>query len=198
MIGRLTGVLAEIGLDGTVIVDVAGVGYEVFVPLGASVSEGDPITLHIHTHVRAEALALYGFQTDTDRAAFRALLGVSNVGPKSAMAILGALDAHQLADAIAREDRTALKGIPGVGKKTVERIFLDLRDKLFVGAKAGKPRPNVQRPKPTTPEGPAATVIAALMQMGYKRFEAERAVESIELAEKPVEEILRDALGALR
>jgi len=197
VIGRLTGVLAEIGLDGTVIIDVGGVGYEVFVPLGAGIDEGDEITLHVHTHVREDALALFGFRTDTDRAAFRALLGVYNVGPKSAMAILGALDAHQLADAIAREDRTALKGIPGVGKKTIERIFLDLRDKLFVGAKAGKARPNVHRPKPA-PEGPAATVIAALVQMGYKRVEAERAIESIEITDKPVEEILRDALGALR
>ena len=197
MIGRLTGVLAEIGLDGTVIVDVGGVGYEVFVPLGAGMAEGDEITLHVHTHVREEALSLYGFRTDGDRAAFRALLGVSNVGPKSAMAVLGMLDAHQLADAIAREDRAAFKGIPGIGKKTIERILLDLKDKLLASPKAGKPRPNVQRPK-AVPEGPAATAIAALMQMGYKRFEAERAVESVEIAEKPVEEILRDALGALR
>lgn len=191
--------IAEVALDGTVIVDVGGVGYELHVPLGARLVEGEQATLHVHTHAREDALVLYGFPTDDDRRAFRALLGVSNIGPKSALAILGALDAHALADAIAREDRAALKGIPGVGKKTIERIFLDLRDKLIVHGRAGKPRPNVQRPRPVEPTGPGETVIAALVSMGYRRGEAERALEGLDLSEeRPVEEILRDALGALR
>ncbi|MEM9073054.1 MAG: Holliday junction branch migration protein RuvA [Myxococcota bacterium] len=198
MIGRLTGKVADRGMDGTVILDVAGVGYELFVPVLAMsrLTEGDDATLHVHTHAREDVLALYGFETVDDRRAFRALLGVSNIGPKSALAILGALDAPQLADAIAREDRAALKGIPGVGKKTIERIFLDLKDKLLVYGKAGTPRPNVTKPK-ALPTGPLATVIAALVQMGYRRGEAERAVEGLDET-RPVEELLRDALGALR
>jgi len=192
-------VIADVGLDGTVIVDVGGVGYELHVPVGARLVEGEETTLHVHTHAREDALTLYGFATDDDRRAFRALLGVSNIGPKSALAILGALDAHELADAIAREDRAALKGIPGVGKKTIERIFLDLRDKLIAYGRAGKPRPNVHRPRTPELSGPAETVIAALVSMGYRRAEAERALDGLDLsAERPVAEILRDALGALR
>ncbi len=199
MIGRLSGVIAEVNLDGTVIVDVGGVGYELHVPIGMRLVEGEEATLHVHTHAREDALVLYGFATGDDRRAFRALLGVSNIGPKSALAILGALDAHKLADAIAREDRAALKGIPGVGKKTIERIFLDLRDKLVAYGRAGKPRPNVQRARPAELTGPAETVIAALVSMGYRRGEAERALEGLDLSEeRPIEEILRDALGALR
>src|SRR5690606_32894863 len=129
VIGRLSGSCVEHMEDGAVILEVGGVGYEIFVPLGAMgrlPSEGT-ITVQVHTHVREEAITLYGFATEEDKRAFRALLGVSSVGPKLALAILGRLDADALAEAIAREDKAALKGISGVGAKTVERIMLDLK-----------------------------------------------------------------------
>ena len=210
MIGRLRGIVAEQGLDGSLILDVAGVGYELFVPLGALGRSGaamtpegasaEPITLHVHTHVREDAFVLYGFPTGEDRRAFRALIAVNGVGPKLAIAILGALSAGELALAIAREDKPALKGISGVGKKTVERLFLDLKDKLdFVETGASRPASGGSA-KAGAPPKAGEMVIGALMNMGYKRGEAERAVESLGEAahDASVETLLRDALAALR
>ncbi|MBC7172629.1 MAG: Holliday junction branch migration protein RuvA [Polyangiaceae bacterium] len=200
MIGRLTGSLAEVMDDGSVILDVAGVGYEVFVPLGSmgKLPAGGPLTLHVHTHVREEAITLFGFANEADRKAFRALLGVSSVGPKLALAILGRLDAIALAEAVAREDKASFKGISGVGQKTVERILIDLKGKLPVvpGARSAT------RARPEAPIGPAATVetvVGALVNMGYKRAEVERALDSLPAYDGlPVEALLRETLAALR
>src|SRR5579859_2180125 len=134
MIGRITGRVVAQEADGALVVDVGGVGYELMIPLGtvgrARVDDGGRVTLWVHTHVREDALALYGFADDVERIAFRALIGVSNVGPKIAIAVLGALPAADLARAIARQDVGAFKGVPGVGKKIAERLLLELRDKL--------------------------------------------------------------------
>lgn len=208
MIGRLRGRVIERGLDGSILLEVGGVGYEVFVPIGALGSATAPgtspgkvrspdaeLVLHVHTHAREDALTLYGFATAEDKLAFRALLGVSSVGPKLAMSILGTLDAPALARAIQGEDRAALKGISGVGKKTVERLFLDLKDKLAFAGPLSISRPAASAPPPA--EGPAATVVGALVQMGYKRPMAERAVEHLEVEGKPIEVLLREALAAL-
>ena len=193
MIGRLKGNVVERGLDGSLVLDVAGVGYEVFVPRGGQIN--DDLTLYVHTHVASEALALYGFMTLDDRAAFRALLGVSKIGPKLALAIMSAVTASELANALARGDRAALSKIPGVGKKTVERIFLDLKDKLIVGP-GMRPVAGPRKPKSAAPTGALATAVGALVQMGYKRPEAERAVDGLD-HDRSVEEILREALAAL-
>src|ERR1700733_820493 len=113
MIGRLTGSVVAQDADGLLVLDVAGVGYEVTTPLGTlgriQPDAAGQVTLWVHTHVREEALALYGFCDDHERAAFRVLLGVSNVGPKIAIAVLGALPATELARAVAKQDLTALK-----------------------------------------------------------------------------------------
>lgn len=200
MIGRLEGRVVERGLDGSVILDVGGVGYEVFVPngalgkLGGSKPNADTVVLHVHTHVREDALTLFGFASAEDKSAFRSLLGVNSIGPKLAMSILGVLDAPSLARAVQTEDRTALKGISGVGKKTVERIFLDLKDKL---AFSGLPGSLTTLPSGPAPDGRAATVVGALVQMGYKRPMAERAVESLDVGDKKIEVLLREALAAL-
>jgi holliday junction DNA helicase RuvA len=200
VIGRLAGVLAECTADGACIVDVGGVGYEVHVPLGAMgrlAAAPEVSVLHVHTHVREDALTLYGFPTREDRDAFRMLLTVSSIGPKSALAIMSVLDAGGLAVAVARQDRAAFKGIPGVGKKTVERLMVDLRDKLHAvppGVAPGSP-PGAG---PAPPDGPLATVTAALVQMGYRPSEAERAVAQLRSPEgRPVEALLREALGVL-
>jgi len=204
VIGQLTGVLRERSADGSCILDVRGVGYELFVPLRAATGLPDAgeLTLFVHTHVREDAITLYGFSTRDDRAAFRALLGVASVGPKVALAILHVLDAAQLADMVALGDKAGFKGIPGVGKKTVERLLLDLKDRLpraMGGTAAMIARGQVSPATPPPASGPLATVTSALVQMGYKAAEAERAVESVaaQADGKPVEELLREALRAL-
>lgn len=208
MIGRLSGTLIERAADGTCIVDVGGVGYEVSVPLGTLgrlPGEGAPVTLSVHTHVREDAITLFGFATADDRAAFRTLLGVASVGPKVGLAILGALDAKALARAIALGDRNAFKGVPGVGKKIVERLLLELKDKLLVSASsAGTVAAPITGTAPAAARGanePGALVVGALVQMGYKPAEAERAVAKLaergDLAGRPPEALLREALGLL-
>jgi len=200
VIGRIHGVIAEQGLDGSIVVDVGGVGYELFVPLGTIgrvQNGGGAVTFHVHTHVREDALVLYGFASAEDRLAFRALIGVNGVGPKLAIAILGALRAEELALAVARDDKAAFKGIPGVGRKTVERLLLDLKDKLAFVSAAASIAPSA--PRPAAPPMAAEQVIGALVQMGYKRTEAERAVEGLgpEGEDASVEQLLRLALSAL-
>lgn len=204
MIGRLTGRVLAQEADGGVVLDVAGVGYELVVPLGtlgrARADESGRVTLWVHTHVREEALALFGFADETERAAFRVLLGISNVGPKLAVAVLGALPASELARAVAGRNLNALTAISGVGKKIAERLLLELRDKLPVLPAAGQSA--IGGASTTTGQGPVVgddRLRAALTGMGFKPAEAERAIQS--LADKvggmPFEETLREALGIL-
>ena len=201
MIGRITGTIAHRETDGSVIVDVQGVGYEVFLPAGAAgrveSEPGQSVSFHIHTHVREDALTLFGFATADDRAAFRALLKVSSIGPKLALAIIGVMNASELQDAIARQDKAAFKGISGVGKRTVERILLDLQDKLDF-ASSGKTGVRL-RAVPGIASSTSDKVVGALVNMGYKRTEAEAAVGSaISVSDdENVEGLLRAALSAL-
>jgi len=200
VIGRLKGTIEHREADGSVIVDVGGVGYEVFVPLGsgglAAAEPGQSVTLHIHTHVREDAMTLFGFATAHDRAAFRALLKVSSIGPKLALAIMGVMNASELHDAIARQDKAAFKGITGVGRKTIERILVDLQDKLDFAADA---KTGVRlRAIPGGSDSTTVAVVGALVQMGYKRSEAEAAVGNVAARdEDSVEVLLRAALSAL-
>jgi len=201
VIGRLSGTIEHREADGSVVVDVNGVGYEVFLPVGAAgrlgSEPGQAVSLHIHTHVREDAMTLFGFASAEDRAAFRALLKVSSIGPKLALAIIGVMDAGELRDAIARQDKTAFKGISGVGKRTIERILLDLQDKLDFAATA---KTGVRLRAVPSPAGPTSdTVVGALVQMGYKRSEAEAAVGSAigASSDENVEGVLRAALSAL-
>jgi Holliday junction DNA helicase RuvA len=199
MIGRLTGKVVATEAEG-VVVDVAGVGYEVAVPLGTlgrvRADEAGRVTLWVHTHVREDLLALYGFADEVERAAFRALLGVSNVGPKIAVAVLGALPAAELARAIARQDLSAFKGVPGVGKKIAERLLLELRDKLVgMEATSAIPAPAAARAQPDGDE----RLRGALTGMGFRPAEADRAVAALasRLEQAPLEELLREALALL-
>lgn len=201
MIGRITGTIAHRDADGSVVVDVQGVGYEVFLPMGTAgrieSEPGQPVSLHIHTHVREDMLTLFGFATPDDRAAFRALLKVSSIGPKLALAIMGVMNAAELQDAIERQDKTAFRGITGVGKKTVERMLVDLRDKLDFAA-PGKTGVRL-RAVPSADGSAGDTVVGALVNMGYKRGEAEAAVGTAigSTGEENVEGLLRAALAAL-
>jgi Holliday junction DNA helicase RuvA len=204
MIGRLTGKVTEED-DGGIVVDVNGVGYEVIVPLG-TIGRCKPdaegrVTLFVHTHVREDALTLFGFASDGDRVAFRTLIGVSNVGPKTAIQVLSALPAHELGQAIARKELGKLTAISGVGKKTAERLLLELKDKLPI-LEAAAPRPPGSAI--TTVSAPASTSTAellsrALQNMGYRAGEADRAVEQLgpKLAEMPLPDLIKEALGVL-
>lgn len=201
MIGRLSGTIEHREPDGSVIVDVHGVGYEVFLPSGTVGRLGSEPTqtvcLQIHTHVREDAMTLFGFATTEDRAAFRALLKVSSIGPKLALAIVGVMNADELREAVERQDKTAFKSISGVGKRTVERILLDLQGKLDF---AGSSKTGVRlRAVPGPADSAGDTVVGALVQMGYKRNEAEAAVGSAmgTSNEQNVEGLLRAALSAL-
>jgi Holliday junction DNA helicase RuvA len=202
MIGRLTGKVVAQESDGGVVVDVNGVGYEVAVPLGtlgrARPDDAGRVTLWVYTHVREDALSLFGFSDEIERAAFRALLGVSNVGPKIAIAVLGALPAAELARAVARQDLTALKGITGVGKKIAERLLLELRDKLpqvIAGSAIGAVAATVTRRGSEGEE----RLRSALTGMGFKLVEADRAIASLGARTDtvPVESLIREALALL-
>jgi Holliday junction DNA helicase RuvA len=188
-------------VDGSVVIDVQGVGYEVWVPLGSlgRLPLGQPATLHVHTHVREDAFTLYGFATLDDRAAFRVLTSVSGIGPKLALSILSSLSAAELADAIQRGDKARFKGVSGVGVKLVSRLVLELKDKLDF-ARGGPSTGVLSKPKPAEAfDGALGTVHAALMQMGFKPGEAEQAVQQIGPGAdgKQAEQLLREALSVL-
>jgi Holliday junction DNA helicase RuvA len=201
MIGRLTGRVVTQEADGAVVLDVGGVGYELALPLGtlgrAHTDDAGRVTLWVHTHVREDALALFGFADDTERGAFRALLGVSNVGPKIAVAVLGALPAAELARAVAGRDLPAMTGIPGVGKKIAERLLLELRDKLPLASASAALATGAAANG--GPSGGSDRLRSALTGMGFKPSEADRAVAAIGDRDRgvPLEEMLREALALL-
>jgi holliday junction DNA helicase RuvA len=205
MIGRLIGKVSEDD-DGTLVVDVQGVGYEVACPLGtlgrADRDDDGRVTFYVHTHVREDALSLFGFASEADRLAFRTLIGVSNVGPKSAITVLSALPAPDLAAAIARKDLGQLTAIPGIGKKTAERLLLELKDKLPVAPVQTRPSTAGTLPRDLPPEARhdnAGMLARALVNMGYRVTEADRAVEKLgdRVHEATLPELLREALAVL-
>jgi len=173
MIGRLTGRLASKAPD-QVLLDVGGVGYLVSIPLSTFYElpeEESPASLWIHTHVREDTLALYGFLTERERGLFQLLLGVAGIGPKVALTVLSGIPPAELVEALRSQDVRRLIAIPGVGKKTSERMVLELAEKVAVFAAA---------PPAGAPAAVAADdVISALVNLGYRRAEAERAVDGI-------------------
>jgi holliday junction DNA helicase RuvA len=159
-----------------IVVDVAGVGYDVSVPLSTFYGLGDAgsdITLRIHTHVREDALALYGFATKLEQDLFERLIAISGIGPKVALAVLSGIEPPDLIRAIERGDLARLTAIPGVGKKTSERIVLELKDRL---PKAQVPAAVAEHAN--VPSVLRDDVLSALMNLGYHRPLAEKAVES--------------------
>jgi Holliday junction DNA helicase RuvA len=192
MIGRLAGTVIEKGPEGAV-VECGGVGYDVSVPLGTLATlpaNGQPVVLWIHTHVREDELRLFGFAGRRDRAAFRTMLKVGGVGPKLALAILGALSGDQLAAAVESGDTRRLIAIPGIGRKTAERIVLELSGRLSKGDGEGAPGP-------ATPLG---DLHGALVNLGFKPAQVDRVILELEpgSAGQPFEALLRQALGLLK
>jgi Holliday junction DNA helicase RuvA len=177
-----------------VIVDVEGVGYEVFVPLSTFYELGDEgadTALRVHTHVREDALQLYGFLTELERQLFERLIGISGIGPKLAIAVLSGMDTRDLVGSVQRGDVARLTGIPGVGKKTAERIVLELRDRM-----SQLVMPTAQEPAAVA--SPADRLrndlTSALQNLGYHRPHAEKAVDAT-LAATP-DQSFEDALKA--
>jgi Holliday junction DNA helicase RuvA len=180
------------------IVDVAGVGYDVFVPLSTFYGLGEPgsgIALRIHTHVREDTLVLYGFATLLEQDLFERLIGVSGIGPKLALAVLSGTEPPELVRAIERGDVARLTAIPGVGKKTSERIVLELKDRL--------PRVSIAAVGAggATAEAPPLhdDLLSALMNLGYHRPLAERAMDAAikSTPEGSFEQTLKQALREL-
>jgi holliday junction DNA helicase RuvA len=160
-----------------VVVDVGGVGYDVFVPLSTFYGLGDPgsaISLRIYTHVREDALALYGFGTILEQDLFERLIGVSGIGPRVALGVLSGIEPLELMRAIERADVARLTAIPGVGKKTSERIVLELKDRLPRVQTSAVAAAGVE----PAPAGVRDDVLSALVNLGYHRPLAEKAVET--------------------
>jgi Holliday junction DNA helicase RuvA len=176
MIAHLRGSILE-KHPNRLVIDVSGVGYEVFVPLSTFYGLGEPGTgtaLRVHTHVREDAIVLYGFATQLEQDLFERLISVSGIGPKVALAVLSGIEPEELIRAIERGDLARLTAIPGVGKKTSERIVLELKDRLpraaVVAAAVGV----------AEPEAPILRddVVSALVNLGYHRPLAEKAAEA--------------------
>ncbi len=188
MIGRLRGTLvAKPG--GTVVLDVAGVGYEIAVTPRALVDlpgVGEEAVLHTHLHVREDQLALFGFPAAAERDLFRMLLGASGVGPKVAMASCATLGPDDLRRAVLADDTDALQAVPGIGKRSAQKLILELRPRLDV--------PDGDLPGGAA--GPLGEVREALEALGYQPAEI-RAVATALPADGSVEDLLRQALKAL-
>jgi Holliday junction DNA helicase RuvA len=196
LIGRLRGRVLTDEATGAVVLDVHGVGYDVLTPvgtLGRARGDNAEVELWIHTHVREDALDLFGFATETDRRVFRLLLAVPNVGPKTALGVLSAMPVDELSRAVERSDHVRLGKIPGIGKKTAERLVLELKEKLR-GLDS-----TVSSAPPETLGNEADRLLSALVNMGYRPGEAERAVSALgpKLGVEPLGNLLREALAKL-
>lgn len=173
MIGLLRGTLVE-KHPNRLMVDVHGVGYEVWVPLSTFYhvpDTGGEVLLRVHTHVREDALTLFGFLTTLEQQIFERLIAISGIGPKLALAVLSGIDSRDLVRAVQLGDSARLTTIPGVGRKTAERITLELKDRLgALGTMAAG--------APSTDGDMRADLLSALLNLGYHRPLAERAVDA--------------------
>ena len=195
MIAQLQGRILRKGPQ-EVVVDVGGVGYRVLIPVSTIYrlpDEGATATLRIHTHVREDALALFGFLTAAEQELFERLIDVAGVGPKLAIAVLSGIEAPDLIDALRASDVARLTRIPGVGRKTAERLVLELKDKMPA---------RVAAPDTSATAGSGSSrddLLSALVHLGYSRVEAERGVERAmkEDGGGRFEDLLRRSLRAL-
>ena len=192
MIARLTGTLVEKKVQ-RLIVDVAGVGYDVLVPLSTVYAIGDigsTLALRIHTHVREDQLSLYGFATELELVMFEKLIAVSGIGPKLALSVLSGIEPRDLAGAIQRNDLARLTAIPGVGKKTAERMCVELRDRLpkAIEASPGSAEDSLRE-----------DLISGLANLGYHRQAIDKALDKLLAGsgERRFEDVLRAALKEL-
>lgn len=202
MIAQLTGKLAQ-KQPNTIIIDVGGVGYEVTIPVSTFYELGEPgadVSLRIHTNVREDAIQLYGFWTAREKELFLRLTSVSGIGPKLAITMLSGMAARELIQAIKNNDLARLTSIPGVGRKTAERVVVELRDKL---AKMAVEETEMETIAARDTSGDAEAIrddtVAALVALGYPKPVAEKAVGAAlgEEGERTIQALLRRALRRL-
>jgi Holliday junction DNA helicase RuvA len=195
VIAQISGTLAQ-KIPGEIIVDVGGVGYQVLIPLNVfyQLPEiGGAISLQIHTHVREDALQLFGFNDFAEKQIFMLLIGVSGIGPKLAINILSGIPAEELARALREGDQLRLVAIPGVGRKLAERMIVELKDKLATLAPAG-----AESAKPEGASQLMLDAVSALVNLGYKRAEAEKMVrEVLKKGDRSLENVLKESLRLL-
>ncbi|MGB5079800.1 MAG: Holliday junction branch migration protein RuvA [Burkholderiales bacterium] len=190
MIGRLTGTLLEKNPP-QIVVDAGGVGYELEVPMSTFYNlpaSGERVVLLTHLVVREDAHLLYGFGTEAERRAFRQLLKISGVGARIALSVLSGMSVAELADAVAAQESGRLVKIPGIGRKTAERLLLELKGKLVAEGVSGIA---LNRPRPV-----ASDVMTALLALGYSDREAQLAVKQLSEG-LSVSESIRQALKSL-
>ena len=175
MIAHLIGKLIYKSPDHS-IVDVKGIGYKIFTPLSTYYvlpKTGESVTLHIHTRVREDELKLFGFLTEEEQTIFEKLITINKVGPKLALGILSGMSPENLLTAIMSNDAARLSAIPGVGKKTAERLTLEMKDKLSDLTFVMEHQQDTE-----VPEGPYEDALSALVNLGYKKPQAEKSLKS--------------------
>jgi Holliday junction DNA helicase RuvA len=173
MIALLRGMLVE-KAPNRVIVEVAGVGYDVQVPLSTFYTFGDvgaPVALRVHTHVREDVIALYGFATALELELFERLIAINGIGPRLALAVLSGIEPAELITAVRLQDVARLTAIPGIGKKTAERIGLELKDRLPASVQP------VSQPAASREDQLRGDLLSALVNLGYQRATAEKGIE---------------------
>jgi Holliday junction DNA helicase RuvA len=194
MIGRLTGTLVEKNPP-SITVDVHGLGYELDVPMSTFYNlpaTGEKLSLHTHLIVREDGHFLFGFATEGERAAFRQLLKISGVGARTALAVLSGMSVSELAQAVTLQEAGRLVKIPGIGKKTAERLLLELRDRLPKVNAVGGPEVGAG----DTAAGAAADILHALLALGYNEREARGAMKAL-APEVAIADGIRQALKLL-
>jgi len=201
VIGWLRGRVVEHEPDGGLILDVGGVGYEIVSPIGTlerlEPDDEGQLALYVHTHVREDALVLYGFASRDERMAFRTLIGISKVGPKLALAVLSVMSVGELAQLVASGAAPRLTRVPGIGKKTAERIVLELEGKLNARAFEAPAAAKAAAPAARPARGQARILLETLVHMGFKQAETERAIAALPSLEHPLNELIREALAIL-
>ena len=195
MIAHISGTLAH-KVPGEVIVDVGGVGYQIFIALNVFYGlpeVGAPVSLQIHTHVREDALQLFGFSDFAEKQMFLLLIGVSGIGPKLAINILSGITAEELVRALRESDQLRLIGIPGVGRKLAERMIVELKDKLMALAP-----PPAESVKTESGSQLLLDAVSALVNLGYKRPDAEKVVRDVlKRGTASLEAVLKESLRLL-
>lgn len=200
MISYIRGELAAFEED-KVIVDVGGVGYGVFMPgqaMGMLPPVGNEVKLHTYLNVKEDAMQLYGFLTKDDLDVFKLVIGVSGIGPKGGLSILSQLSPDDLRFAVMSKDVRAISSAPGIGKKTAEKLILELKDKLSIEDVLNHQAESTASPAIPAIQGLQSDAVQALAALGYGNTEALRAVKKVEVTEDTsVEEILKSALKFL-
>jgi len=203
MIAHLVGTLLD-KQPGSAILDVGGVGYQLSIPLSTWEELGDPgtpVRLHVHTHVREDAILLFGFHTPLEKEIFCRLIAISGVGPRTALSVLSGIGGPGLLESVRERDVSRLSSVPGIGRKTAERIVLDLEDRIESLCSWLKPAPGTEGSGSAAPRDMRQDLVSALVNLGYNaRVAAEaagRVLKTSDTQAAPFQVLLRESLRIL-